>query len=348
MDSDLHSLLRGAGLHDLIKIPKPAFIKEHKKLIKLLRTSDDPRFQAEANDQAAELKKMVDGMVGASKKSGFIQRMMWEVKHKHKGTYKTPTYPLAPDSKMNAEAEFEYKKLANAAQDGENEAKYGASPFIRRHFGTVKAVVRKVGRPGRSDTDRDRVRALWNEDKSRTTRDIVKLMKDKHDVVISQPTVARILKDIRPKFDLKGALARDKEKARAEVAAMKEKKAAKEATPAPSGRVTIPNEDIRRAAELLKKASATPQFKDSSFSWKKEVERYFLDDLRDVIKMKKKGTDSGKPWDIKVGWIRRYLAVWSEFAPSATPYSPEEKEFLKEIGKRFEAWSKQPPAVKSP
>jgi hypothetical protein len=74
-------------------------------------------------------------MVAGSKASGFIQRMMWETKHKHDGKYKLPTGPLAKDSKMNAPAVFSYRKVANKDQGGVNEDDYGASPFIIKHFG---------------------------------------------------------------------------------------------------------------------------------------------------------------------------------------------------------------------
>jgi hypothetical protein len=122
-------------------MPKSAFIREHKKLIALLNSSSDPRFRREASEQAAELKRVADDMVGASKASGFIQRMMWEVQNKHDGEYKGPTWPLAEDSTMNKPARFSYKAIANKAQSGRTSSKYGASPFIQRHFGLTGEVV---------------------------------------------------------------------------------------------------------------------------------------------------------------------------------------------------------------
>lgn len=79
---------------------------------------------------------LMGGLKGVSKASGFIRRLMWENKDKHKGTYKKPTWGLAANSKMNKPAEFKIKKLMTPAQGGENEEgnSYGASPFIRHHF----------------------------------------------------------------------------------------------------------------------------------------------------------------------------------------------------------------------
>jgi hypothetical protein len=93
--------------------------------------------------------KFKGGLKGVSKASGFIRRLMWENKDKHKGTYKKPTWGLAANSKMNKPAEFKIKKLLTPAQGGENEEgnSYGASPFIRHHFmGDAKPFV-----PGKAD-----------------------------------------------------------------------------------------------------------------------------------------------------------------------------------------------------
>jgi hypothetical protein len=93
-----------------------------------------------------DLRKNVGGF---SKQSGFIRRLMAENALKHKGQYKKPTFPLHPQSNMNEQAEFDYKKIANANQRGSNENEYGASPFIQKHFGFSRAVpfVRKRGVP---------------------------------------------------------------------------------------------------------------------------------------------------------------------------------------------------------
>jgi hypothetical protein len=42
---------------------------------------------------------------------------------------------------MNAPAKFNYKEIANKQQHGDRDTAYGASPFIQRHFGQVRAVV---------------------------------------------------------------------------------------------------------------------------------------------------------------------------------------------------------------
>ena len=126
---DISSLF-GSG--DNIVIPKVDFIKEHKHLVHLLRKYNIPALQKEATDQSEELKKMIGGF---SKQSGFIRRLMAENKLKHKGEYKPPTYPLAPESTMNKPAEFVLSKLSSKSQQGSNTSPYGASPFILKHFG---------------------------------------------------------------------------------------------------------------------------------------------------------------------------------------------------------------------
>ena len=81
------------------------------------------------------LKKSVSGgLSGVSKASGFIRRLMWENKNKHKGDYKNPTWGLAADSKMSSPEKFDWKKLASKDQGGEGPGAYGASPFISHHF----------------------------------------------------------------------------------------------------------------------------------------------------------------------------------------------------------------------
>lgn len=77
---------------------------------------------------------------GFTQSSGFIRRLMAENKLKHNGQYKYPVWKLAPGSTMNKAVKFEYKKIANKGQSGANESAYGASPFIQRHFGQVRAV----------------------------------------------------------------------------------------------------------------------------------------------------------------------------------------------------------------
>lgn len=99
--------------------------------------------------EAYHASQLNGGLKGVSKQSGFIQRLMAEVKKKHGGepygdkpklsSYKKPTAPLHPGSTMKKPATFNFKKLAAARQGGENEDdKYGASPFIVEHFGSGK------------------------------------------------------------------------------------------------------------------------------------------------------------------------------------------------------------------
>jgi len=61
---------------------------------------------------------------GQSRKAGFVQRMMAEVKLKHDGEYRKPTAPLSKQSTMKAPVAFSMSKLPSA------------SPFIIHHFGT--------------------------------------------------------------------------------------------------------------------------------------------------------------------------------------------------------------------
>ena len=76
-------------------------------------------------------------LFGGSKASGFIQAMMAENKTKHTGQYRNPSDPAHEDNRVKRMVTwepFDYKKLANADQDGDNNARYGASPFIQKHF----------------------------------------------------------------------------------------------------------------------------------------------------------------------------------------------------------------------
>jgi hypothetical protein len=94
---------------------------------------------------------LVGGLAGVSKASGFVQRMMAENKKKHSGQYKRPTDPPAPDSTMSSWRPFQLHKLANSKQipKGQNTSKYGASPFILRHF---KGVTSPKFKPGENAT----------------------------------------------------------------------------------------------------------------------------------------------------------------------------------------------------
>jgi hypothetical protein len=76
---------------------------------------------------------------GRGQASGFIMRMMAENKKKHQGQYKNPSNNDY-GSTMKTFAPFDYKRLANAEQNGEGEGEIGASPFIQKHFGSPDAV----------------------------------------------------------------------------------------------------------------------------------------------------------------------------------------------------------------
>jgi len=90
---------------------------------------------------------------GYSKQSGFIRRMMAENTLANKGQYKAVPYRsfFHPESTMNKKVPFHLPKLTNESQypAGTNPSPYGASPFILKHFGTIKGApfVRKRGSP---------------------------------------------------------------------------------------------------------------------------------------------------------------------------------------------------------
>ena len=69
-------------------------------------------------------------MVGSSRNSGFIQRMMAEVKKKHDGEYKNPTAPLAEDTEMNAPVAFDYFAMPSESR--------AMSKFIMDHFFRIR------------------------------------------------------------------------------------------------------------------------------------------------------------------------------------------------------------------
>lgn len=139
MDQSLIDILIGAGLQNIV-IPRKDFIKEHRHLIGLLRKSDNPSLRREASSQEKEL----DKVVGGNAKAGFIRRLMAENKKKRTEEgedypYGRPVWRLATDSTMNKPMKFKFSKIANQSQNGTNETQYGASPFIIKHFGNVRA-----------------------------------------------------------------------------------------------------------------------------------------------------------------------------------------------------------------
>ena len=113
---------------DVVVMPKPRFIREHRNLIKILGTGDPKELKKEAADQKKELAQYEKG---GSRQSGFVQRMMAEVKLKHKGEYKSPTKPLSKDSKMNAPVAFDYFKMPKQSRE--------KSKFIMSHFLPTRA-----------------------------------------------------------------------------------------------------------------------------------------------------------------------------------------------------------------
>lgn len=111
------------GEGKMISIPRPRFIEEHTNLIKILNEGDPKKLQKEAKDQAKELKD-----IGGSKQSGFIRRMMGEIKLKHEGTYKNPTSPLSAESTMNKPVAFDYFKMP---KDSREKSKFIMEKFFR-------------------------------------------------------------------------------------------------------------------------------------------------------------------------------------------------------------------------
>ena len=121
------------------------------------------------------------GEKGGSKSSGFIQRMMWETKHKHKGAYKKPTGPLAKDSKMNAPAVFELPKV------------HKPSEFLKSHFPEVKK-----GRKSRSEAD-EFIKKYRSE--GMTSRQISKKLKEAHGITMNQSTIFKKFKSLEGSGD---------------------------------------------------------------------------------------------------------------------------------------------------
>lgn len=153
-------MMEDAGLGDVL-IPKKEFVKEHERLVSLLNQSDTPALRKEAKK-------------GGSVNSNFIARLMAEAKYKNavpadkaptpyrplrgpradknptKGRTGRPVMDPETDkdkTTMSQAIKFNYKKIANKEQlaTGENQASYGASPFIRHHFGNASAKPKETG-----------------------------------------------------------------------------------------------------------------------------------------------------------------------------------------------------------
>jgi hypothetical protein len=110
------------------------------------------------------------GLVGGrGQASGFIMRMMAENKKKHQGDYRNPSAPDDYNSSMKTWVPFDYKKLANDGQGGENEKAYGASPFIQRHFAgeptrfVPKALRSNFEAPREGETEEQRAARLQSK-----------------------------------------------------------------------------------------------------------------------------------------------------------------------------------------
>ena len=65
MSDDLMDLIRGSGAEDIM-MPRADFIKEHKRLIGVLRRGKPAELKSEAADQAAELQQQLSGGRGPS------------------------------------------------------------------------------------------------------------------------------------------------------------------------------------------------------------------------------------------------------------------------------------------
>jgi len=121
MEGKLRDLLVGAGIGDIV-MPHKQFVKEHKNLLGVLKRGKRSELDAEYADQAKELASHG----GSKASSGFIRRMLGEVKKVHKGAYK-PITALAKGSTMNSPRVFNYSKVPKP------------SPWLQTKFGKAKA-----------------------------------------------------------------------------------------------------------------------------------------------------------------------------------------------------------------
>lgn len=69
-------LVRGAGLGDTIRMPKSQFVREHKKLVGILKKGTRKQQLAEASEQSAELKKELKGGAYRIRKEGDVYQVM--------------------------------------------------------------------------------------------------------------------------------------------------------------------------------------------------------------------------------------------------------------------------------
>jgi hypothetical protein len=128
MEAKLRDLLVGSGIAHIL-MPHNQFVKEHKNLLGVLKRGKRSELDAEYADQAKELEAH-----GGTRNSGFIQRMMGEVKQVHKGAYK-PITKLAKDSTMNSPRVFDYSKVKTP------------SGWLQTKFGKAKAPAPAIKKP---------------------------------------------------------------------------------------------------------------------------------------------------------------------------------------------------------
>jgi hypothetical protein len=141
VDAKCYECISGAGLEPILdkryinsKTPF-TLAKEYSKDV-LKGFQEDPSVPPSMKDKLGVAMGLSGGRGQAS---GFIMRMMAENKKKHQGQYKNPSNNDY-GSTMKTFAPFDYKRLANANQNGEGEGEIGASPFIQKHFGSPEAV----------------------------------------------------------------------------------------------------------------------------------------------------------------------------------------------------------------
>jgi hypothetical protein len=141
VDAKCYECISGAGLEPILdkryinsKTPF-TLAKEYPKDV-LKSFQDDPSVPPSMKEKLGVAMGLSGGRGQAS---GFIMRMMAENKKKHNGQYKNPS-DNDYGSTMNKFRAFDYDRLANADQNGNNQSDYGASPFIVKHFGSPEAV----------------------------------------------------------------------------------------------------------------------------------------------------------------------------------------------------------------
>jgi hypothetical protein len=142
---------------DVVVMPKPRFIQEHRNLIKVLGVGNPQQLKKEAEEQTKELAKYESK--GGSQASGFIARMLGEVKAKHDGVYKNPTKPLPKDSTMNKPVAFDYFKMPKTSRED--------STFIMEKFFKVKPY-KKGEREALNETELKMLRAAEAERQRRS------------------------------------------------------------------------------------------------------------------------------------------------------------------------------------